>query len=74
MSEISIKGKHLIFLLTHHSRLLIFPDSFLEKVSFTLKRNVIHEIKRVRDIVHLQKQYIVMAISGVVISTDLGLV
>merc|ERR1711997_78687 len=45
--KININGKYAVFGLGHDSSLLVFTNSFFEKVGFAIQGNIFHEIKGV---------------------------
>ena len=51
ISETGVEGKRLVLPVYAHSRLEEFPNSLLEKVSFTLLTDRLHPLERVSDFV-----------------------
>ena len=51
ISETGIEGKRLVLPVYAHSRLEVFPNSLLEKDSFTLLTDCLHLLERVSDFV-----------------------
>jgi hypothetical protein len=56
--EVSVEGELVVLLAGHDAHLLVLAHPLLEEVSLPLQGDGVHEVKRVRHIVHLRRNKI----------------